>query len=83
MKYTDSEFVIDKAYAAKLRNKRDVFRDRTGPRNTLFIVMITTYRTKENQHYDELISQQLTMDALFKSWQVVGDTGFEPVTSCL
>ncbi len=67
MKYSDSEFVIDKAYAGKLRSKRDVFRDRTGTRKSIFIVMITTYGTKENQYYDELISNQLTMDVLFRT----------------
>lgn len=65
MKYSDSEFVIGKAHAEKLRNKRDVFKARTLTRKTIFIVMITTHGTKENQYYDELISQQLTMDALF------------------
>ncbi len=29
--------------------------------------MITTYGTRENQYFDELISRQLTMDTLFES----------------
>ena len=65
MKFSDSEFVITKAYADKLRNKLEVFRTRTGTRKTLFLVMVTTNGTKENRYYDELVDQQLTMNALF------------------
>ncbi len=65
MKFSDSDFVISKSYADILRNKRDVFRARTGTRKTVFIVMITTHGTKENVHYQQLIDQQLTLDALF------------------
>jgi uncharacterized protein len=65
MKFSDSEFVITKTYAGKLRNKRDVFRAHAGTRKTVFIVMITTYGTKENTHYQQLIDQQLTLDSLF------------------
>ncbi len=67
MKYSNSEFVIAKSYAATLRDKRNIFLERTGTRKSVFIVMITTYGTRENQYYDELISRQLTMDTLFES----------------
>ncbi len=67
IKYYDSEFVIDKSYAQKIRKKRDIFRKQTRTRKTIFIVMVTTYGTKENQYFNELISEQLTMDVLFLS----------------
>ena len=64
---TSWEFVIDKSYAQKIRKKRDIFRKQTRTRKTIFIVMVTTYGTKENQYFNELISEQLTMDVLFLS----------------
>lgn len=65
IKFSNFEFVIDKAYARDLRNKRDIFKARSRTRKTMFFVMITTHGTKENQYYEELISSQLTMDDLF------------------
>ena len=59
--------MIDKSYAQKIRKKRDIFRKQTRTRKTIFIVMVTTYGTKENQYFNELISEQLTMDVLFLS----------------
>lgn len=65
IKFSDSEFVISKSYAENLRKKRDIFRAQTGTRKTVFIVMITTYGVRENDHFQRLIDQQLTIDALF------------------
>ncbi len=67
MKYSNSEFVIAKSYAATLRDKRNIFLEGTRTRKSVFIVMITTYGTRGNQYFDELISRQLTMDTLFES----------------
>ncbi len=65
MKYSDHKFVISKAYATQLRNKRDTFRDRTRTRKTLFLTMVTTHGTRKNAYHDELIDDQLTMEHLF------------------
>ena len=65
MKFSGSEFVIDKAYAQNLRNKRDVFKARTGTRKTVFIVMVTSHGTRENRYYQELVDGQLTAERLF------------------
>lgn len=65
MKFSDTEFVISKAYADTLRNKREVFRNRTLTRKNLFITMITTHGVRENRYFTELIDAQLTMDVLF------------------
>jgi hypothetical protein len=64
-KFSDSEFVIDGRYAQELRRKRDIFKAVSGTRKTVFIVMITTRGTVENNHYADLVDQQLTVDALF------------------
>jgi len=65
MKCTQAPFAITKAYAGELRRKVRVFRERTGTKKTIFLVMVTTHGTKRNAYYDELLSDQLTLDALF------------------
>lgn len=65
MKYIDSEFVIDKPYLEKLKNKKNIFREQTGTKKTLFTTLITTYGVKKNAHYLSVIDNQITMNALF------------------
>ncbi len=65
MKYSDSEFTIDKAYAENLQNKKKVFREQTGTKKTLFTTLITTYGAKKNAHYLAVVDHLLTLDDLF------------------
>ena len=65
MKYSDSEFVIEKPYVENLQNKKKVFREQTGTTKTLFTTMVTTYGVKKNAHYLSAVDSQLTMNDLF------------------
>jgi len=65
LKFSEREFVIDKAYARELRLKRDVFREVTGTKKALFLTLITSYGLRPNEHSRELVARALTMDALF------------------
>jgi len=65
VKYSDSEFVIDKSYVEKLRIKKRVFKEQTGTTKTLFTTLVTTYGVKKNVHYLAAVDHQLTMDDLF------------------
>lgn len=65
MKYSDSEFVIEKPYVGNLQNKKKVFREQTGTTKTLFTTLVTTYGVKKNAHYLSVVDNQLTMDDLF------------------
>lgn len=65
MKYSDSEFAIDKSYVEKLQKKKKVFKEQTGSTKTLFTTMVTTYGVKKNVHYLSIIDNQLIMDDLF------------------
>ncbi len=67
MKFYTTEFTIDKSYAEKLTQKKQVFIERVNPNKTLFMTMITTFGIKENDYFDKHIQQSITMDALFKS----------------
>ena len=52
-------------YAKKLFDKKQIFKEQTGTKKTLFTTMITTYGAKQNNHYNSVVSTQLTMDSLF------------------
>ncbi|WP_316837416.1 AAA family ATPase [Pedobacter nutrimenti] len=65
MKFSNSEFVIDKTYAAELQQKLDVFRRESKTKKTLFLSMITTYGVKNNVYSIGLVQNQVTMDDLF------------------
>jgi hypothetical protein len=66
MKFADADFIIDKRYAAELRNKRSLFRQVTGTRKALLLTFVTTYGVRDNAHRRELVDVSLEMDALFR-----------------
>jgi len=65
MKYSRSEFIIDKQYDADLRNKKDVFIRETGTKKGIHTTMVTTYGARENEYYGN-IQSEVIMDDLFK-----------------
>lgn len=65
LKFSEAPFAIDKAYARELKRKCDVFRAETRSRKALFLTLITTWGLKENEHSRGLVTNALTMDALF------------------
>lgn len=65
MKYSESEFVIDKGYAGELENKRNVFKQETGTKKSLFLTLVTTFGIKENDYFTKLVQNSVKMDALF------------------
>jgi hypothetical protein len=65
MKYSESEFIIDKGYAGELENKRDVFKQETGTKKSLFLSLVTTFGVKENDYFTKLVQNSVKMDALF------------------
>ena len=66
MKFSVSAYEISKKYATELENKRNIFRDKTRTRKTLFLTMVTTYGVKNITGFPGLIYSEITMDALFK-----------------
>lgn len=66
MKYSGSEFTIDKSYASDLKRKLDVFKEITKTRKSLFLTMITTYGVRNNAYHAGLVQKELTMDTLFE-----------------
>ena len=65
MKFSESEFAIDKKYAADLRRKLQVFRQVTGTRKNVFLTMVTTFGVTDNAYAKELVANSLTLEDLF------------------
>jgi uncharacterized protein len=66
LKFSEGEYVIDKAYAAELREKREAFQRATQTRKALQLAFVTTYGVKANPYRDELIARTVEMGALFQ-----------------
>jgi len=64
MKFSQSEYTIDKDYELQLRNKVGTFRDATSTHDALHVTMITTYGVKPNSH-SGIVQSQVTLDDLF------------------
>ncbi len=66
MKFSNSIFSIDKAYAAELMKKREVFTNKTKTSKTMFIVMVTTFGTQDNSYKLGLVQNDIKLEDLFK-----------------
>ncbi|WP_089814572.1 AAA family ATPase [Chitinophaga sp. YR627] len=66
MKFSASEFSIDKSYAEELKNKLDIFQQKTKTKKALFLVMITTFGTKQNMYKPGLVQNDIMLEELFK-----------------
>ncbi|RLB64407.1 MAG: ATP-binding protein [Deltaproteobacteria bacterium] len=65
MKFCEGEFVVDKAYARNLRNKREVFAQATKTRKALFTTLVTTHGVRANRHRDAVVDRTIEVDSLF------------------
>ncbi len=65
MKFSESEFVIDKKYANSLRQKVNVLKKVTGTKKNILLTMITTFGVKDNNYYKELVQNTVVLDDLF------------------
>jgi len=64
MKYSSAEFTIDKAYSARLREKRATFISETKTRKAAHTTLVTTYDLAANEHSAEVLFR-VTMNDLF------------------
>jgi uncharacterized protein len=65
MKFTTGEFTINRDYANKLRQKREIFRQVTTTKKQLFLTLVCTYGLQHNQYSLGLIDQVIPLDELF------------------
>lgn len=66
MKFSVNDYIIDKEYYDRLRNKVEAFRQQTKTRKALQIVFVTTYGVKQNA-YSGIVQGQVTLDDLFEN----------------
>ena len=64
IKFSMSEFAIDRDYDRNLRNKIQTFIDQTKSRLSLHLTLITTYGLKSNE-YSGMVQSVVSMDDLF------------------
>lgn len=66
IKFAKADFVIDKAYAKKLRNKINLFSNlAVNKRKNIFLTMITTFGVTDNEYAKELVQSEVTLEDLF------------------
>ena len=64
-KFTKESFIINKAYAKKLRDRKLIFSEATKTKKAIFNTLLTTYPAIKNEYYLELIQSEVNMDVLF------------------
>jgi hypothetical protein len=55
IKYTDQQYAIDKQYAKNLKNKIEVFKEKTGTKKQIFLAMICANGLKKTIYSEEQI----------------------------
>lgn len=66
MKFSTTEYTIDKKYAGELENKLKFFRRETQTKKTLLLTLITTYGIKDNAYKQQLVDNEISMGVLFE-----------------
>jgi AAA+ ATPase superfamily predicted ATPase len=65
IKHSSKQFSIDKSYATHLKNKMQLFQNKTGTSKQLFLVLITTKGLKRNTWSEDLVNEVIELENLF------------------
>jgi len=65
IKFYEDPFMVNKAYAAILRKKRNIFKEVTKTKKQIFYVLIAAQGIVPNAHSAAIFTQTLTLDDLF------------------
>jgi len=65
IKFSNSEFVIDKDYEAILRNKLFTFKEEAKTRKIVYLLMITTYGVM-NDSCSDIVRKEIVLNDLFR-----------------
>lgn len=66
LKFSEDIFTISKSYANNIRRKKKEFLSELKERKNVFVIFVTTFGVKENDHSLEVMDDQVTMDCLFE-----------------
>lgn len=64
-KFTSKEFILNKTYNAKLRQRRNIFENVTKTKKSTVTTLLTTYPAHQNKYYHEEIDSEVNMRDLF------------------
>ena len=65
IKFSSEPYTITKTYSEQLRQKIAVFKSETNTRKAVWLVLLTTFGLKKNEHSGSLVQHDLNMDCLF------------------
>jgi len=65
IKFSNTEFVVTKAYAADLRRKLALFKHYTKTKKQLFLTFISTFGLLPNEHGAGVVDREIKLDSLF------------------
>ncbi len=65
IKFSESEFVIDKKYANSIQHKISTFKEKTKTKKTIFFTAISLYGFKMNEYKLRWVQNEITMNDLF------------------
>lgn len=66
IKFANADFIIDKNYSKKLRNKISLFsKMEVNKRKNIFLTMITTFGVTDNEYFKELVQSEIILEDLF------------------
>ncbi len=66
IKFYAKEFSLTKEYAQKLKQKMTIFEATTKTRKQLFLILLTTFGLKHNEHSLGLVNEVLQLEDLFE-----------------
>ena len=66
LKFSESEFTINKSYAQSVIKKKREFMNEMNDRKNVLTTFVTTFGVKKNNHSDQVMDNQVTMDCLFE-----------------
>ena len=65
IKFSRGEFSVSDAYAKRLRDRIQLFKEETGTRKSVHLTLVTTYGIKRNENAG-IVQSEVTLDDLFK-----------------
>lgn len=66
LKFYDRIFEITAAYAQELREKVAIFKEKTKTKKNVFVILLTAYGAKRNEHFLNVITNDILVDELYK-----------------
>ena len=70
MKFSQAQYKISADYEIKLRNRMELFRDRTHCTKSLVNTFVTTFGVANGIH-SSIVNSEVTLDNLFQEWHII------------